>query len=99
MEHQERIWFVAPATPRDVVVDPAVMEAQARRLASNACGYCPFWVRGEEAVSEAQSHRQSRFPDYELLPPQKQGQPYWAHSSAKRSEKEDYENARPGHHK
>lgn len=55
MEHQERIWFVDPATLRDVVVDRAAMEA---RL--DACTDLErVWVlsllgRGEEAVSEAQ---------------------------------------------
>lgn len=55
MEHQERIWFVDPATLRDVVVDRAAMEA----LLEDCTDLERVWVlsllgRGEQAVSEAQ---------------------------------------------
>lgn len=55
MEHQERIWFVDPATMRDVVVDREALEA---RL-DGCTDLERVWVlsllgRGEEAVSEAQ---------------------------------------------
>ncbi|AOT05782.1 hypothetical protein [Arthrobacter sp. U41] len=56
MEHQERIWFVDPATLQDAVVDRAALEA---RL--DGCNDPDrVWVlsllgRGEEAVNEAQA--------------------------------------------
>jgi tetratricopeptide (TPR) repeat protein len=55
MEHQERIWFVDPATLRDVLVDRDAMEARLEDCADLE----RVWVlsllgRGEEAVSEAQ---------------------------------------------
>jgi len=56
MEHQERIWFVDPATLQDVVVDRAALEA---RL-DGSSDLDRVWVlsllgRGEEAVSEARA--------------------------------------------
>lgn len=55
MEHQERIWFVDPATLRDMVVDKDAMEARLE----DCTDLERVWVlsllgRGEEAVNEAQ---------------------------------------------
>lgn len=54
MEHQERIWFVDPATLQEVVVDRDAMEARLEGCTDLE----RVWVlsllgRGEEAVSEA----------------------------------------------
>jgi tetratricopeptide (TPR) repeat protein len=54
MEHQESIWFVDPATLRDVVVDRDAMEARLE----DCTDLERVWVlsllgRGDEAVSEA----------------------------------------------
>lgn len=54
MEHQERIWFVDPATLQDVVVDRDALEARLK----DCSDLDRVWVlsllgRGGEAVSEA----------------------------------------------